>query len=509
VGHLELAHLLGADDPFAAGDRRGEAVEQGGLANDALMSPLVKTRSAVAIYARISQDRSGAGLGIERQLEDCRAEAERLGWTVAEEYVDDDISAYSGKQRPAYQQMLDDIADGHRDAIIVWHIDRLHRRPIELEELARVCARAGLTDLRTVHGEFDLASGDGMLMARVLAAVAANESDAKRRRSRRKMQQIAESGQPHMGGGYRPFGFEDDRITHRPSEAQVIRDITERVLAGETLASVGRWLAESDVQTVGGNMWRTQVIRGLLLNPRIYGQRVHRGQPIGPGVWEPIITPEQGEALRALLTNPDRDRRKTRAARRYLLSGMCRCGRCGTTMVSVPRYEERRYLCRSGHDFGGCGGMGINAPGCEAIVTEAVLLRLDSPTLHDAMAGRVDDDATARALSEQIAADTEQLDELAQLYAARSITAPEWTSARTTIEARRDAARRRLSSLSGTRALDAYIGQGEALRAQWSDLNLDRQRAIVKAIVDHVVIHPGVRGARSVAVERVEPIWRF
>ncbi|MHB1491318.1 MAG: recombinase family protein, partial [Cellulomonas sp.] len=63
------------------------------------------TRTAV-IYARISQDREGAGLGVERQRQDCQALADKLGWTVAETYIDDDASAYSGKPRPAYRRML-------------------------------------------------------------------------------------------------------------------------------------------------------------------------------------------------------------------------------------------------------------------------------------------------------------------------------------------------------------------------------------------------------------------
>ncbi|WP_110239280.1 recombinase family protein [Nocardioides gilvus] len=464
------------------------------------------TRTSVAIYARISQDREGAGLGIERQLADCRAEAERMGWTVAEEYVDDDISAYSGKRRPAYERMLEDLQEGIRDAIIVWHIDRLHRRPIELEEFARTCARAGVADLRTVHGEFDLGTGDGMLMARVLAAVAANESDSKRRRGRRKMQEIAEAGRPH-GGGTRPFGFQSDRITHDAQEAQIIRTLAERALAGESLTSLGRWLTEEGVTTVTGKEWRTPVIRQLLLNPRIYGVRVHRGQALGPAVWEPIISPERGEALQLLLTNPER--RTNRTARRYLLSGMCRCQLCGSVMYSVPRYEERRYLCRSGHDFGGCGRMAISAAPLEQIVSEAVLQRLDSPLLHDALAGRIHDDGLATELGKQIAADTSQLEELTDLYTNRAITPPEWMRARDAIEARRNAARRRLSGLTGTRNLDAYIGNGADLRRQWGELNLDRQRNIVQALVDHVEIMPGTRGTRAVAIERVNPIWRL
>jgi DNA invertase Pin-like site-specific DNA recombinase len=56
------------------------------------------TGQSVAIYARISQDRGGDGFGVQRQLKDCRAEAKRLGWTVAEEYVDNDVSAYDRRR---------------------------------------------------------------------------------------------------------------------------------------------------------------------------------------------------------------------------------------------------------------------------------------------------------------------------------------------------------------------------------------------------------------------------
>jgi site-specific DNA recombinase len=63
----------------------------------------------VAIYTRISQDRTGAELGVERQLEDCQALAKANGWTVVAEYSDNDISAYGGKRRPGYAALLDAI----------------------------------------------------------------------------------------------------------------------------------------------------------------------------------------------------------------------------------------------------------------------------------------------------------------------------------------------------------------------------------------------------------------
>ncbi|VXB92875.1 recombinase family protein [Nocardioides sp. AX2bis] len=464
-------------------------------------------RRAVAIYARISQDRDGQQLGVRRQLSDCRAEADRLGWTVAEEYVDDDISAYSGKARPAYQRMLEDLDAGHIDAVMAWHVDRLYRRPSELEQFISACERARVSDLHTVSGSFDLATGDGMLVARMLAAVAANESDSKRRRGKRKMQEIAEAGQPH-GGGTRPFGFLPDRVTHDQTEAEVIRQIAERVLAGESLPSVGRWMDANDIRTVTGKQWRTPVIRGLLLNRRICGERVHNGKVMGPAAWEPIISTETADALHRLLTAPER--RTNRAARNYLLSGMCRCAKCGNKMVSSRRYETRRYICRSGLDGGsGCGSITVTAEPVELIVARATLMRLDSRELQDALAGRVRDDAQAASLYDKIAADEGKLVELAGLWASDDMTTDGWKRAKAIIEQRLTENRQRLSRLSGTRQLDAYLGQGGALQAQWSGLNLDRQRAIVKVLVDHVVINPGVIGARSVAVERVRPVWRF
>lgn len=467
----------------------------------------MQQRAVVAVYARISQDRDGEGLGVRRQVADCRAEADRLGWTVAEEYVDDDVSAYSGKARPAYERMLEDLRTGRRDAVIVWHMDRLHRRPVELEQFADTCQRAGVNDVRTLHGSIDLASGDGLLMARLLAAVAANESHSKQRRGQRKMAELADAGRPH-GGGTRPFGFEADKVTHRPDEADVIRVLTARALAGESLTSLARWLDEQDVRTVMGKPWRTPTLRQLLLGPRIYGMRAHDGTAHAPGAWEPIITPADGERLRVLLSDPTR--RTNRTARRYLLSGLCRCSRCGTTMLSVPRYETRRYLCRSGTDFGGCGRMAITAAPLEAWVVEAVLYRLDSPAMAQALTGGTDaPDGEAARLAEALRVDRDRLDELAAMYADGEIDRAGHRKARDRIEARAAQTQQALNRLTRRRALDGLVGNGEDLRRRWESLNLTRQAAIVKAVLEHLVISPAtVPGRKGLDPSRVRPVWR-
>lgn len=443
---------------------------------------------------------------MKRQLLDCRAEAERRGWHVAEEYVDDDLSAYSEKKRPAYKRMLLDIAEGRRDGVIVWHMDRLHRRPIELERFVATCTRAGVGDVVTLSGDIDLAKGDGLLMARLLAAVAANESDSKRRRQQRKALEIAQADKPKTGGP-RPFGFEDDKTTHKADEVAVIRDLAARALAGETLASMATWLQANYVQTVGGKEWRTNTVRAMLTNPRNWGLRTHQGQVIGPANWKPIIEQDQGERLRLLLLDPAR--RTNRSARRYLLTGLLICGICGTRLNSAPRGDIRRYGCKKGPDSRGCGSIFIYAAMLEDFIQDAVLYRLDSPSVHEALTDGSADQEKARTIAEAIQKDIHRMDELATMWADGEISRPEWLQARNRIEKNLEANRRSFARLTHRDAVADYIGHGKELRNQWNGLNLSRQVAIVKAVLNHVTILPATTpGRRGLDPSRVVPEWR-
>ena len=84
------------------------------------------TVESAAIYAWISADVEGKSLGVQRQLEDCRKLAADRGWPVGAEYVDNDVSAFSGKPRRQYAWMLAELESGDRDAVIVYNLDRLH-----------------------------------------------------------------------------------------------------------------------------------------------------------------------------------------------------------------------------------------------------------------------------------------------------------------------------------------------------------------------------------------------
>jgi hypothetical protein len=145
----------------------------------------------------------------------------------------------------------------------------------------------------------------------------------------------------------------------------------------------------------------------------------------------------------------------------------------------------------------------------EQLIADAILLRLDTPQLLDALSGAIKQQTDTGPLMESISADREQLEELATAYAMRSFPLSEWMTARKVIEDRMQASERRLRRATNTSQLASVAGRGEVLADQWPSLNLGRQRAIIETIFDHAVIGPGASAARAFDPGRVSVVWRL
>jgi DNA invertase Pin-like site-specific DNA recombinase len=459
------------------------------------------------IYARISSDRDGTQLGVNRQLEDCRKLAAQKGWSVTDEYVDNDVSAYSRVKRPEYSRLINDILSHRIDALVVYNADRLNRRPRDLEDLIDVAETAGLRDLAIVTGDIDLSTDQGRLLARLLAAVSANESESKARRIVRKHEELAAKGK--YSGGSRPYGYEADGKTVRPDEAAVIHEAAGRILAGDSLRAICLDFDERGVPTpTAGKPWSPFSLRRILKSGRISGQREHKGVIVAKAEWPAIVDPITTQRLRVFFNDPAR--RTNRTPRRYLLTGLLICGRCGAKLVARPRQGRgRSYACMKGPGFLGCGHVSTMAAPVEDWIIEAVLYRLDTPELAKALA-HPDDAAWDQPLAVNRDAYRENLNELARLHGEGTITLQEWLAARKPIEERINEADRQLARASRTTALAGFVGDATRLRTLWHDLPLSRQQAVIKALLESATVMPSSRprGYQRFDPARVKPLWR-
>jgi site-specific DNA recombinase len=304
---------------------------------------------AAAGYCRISEDPEGREIGIDRQRQDNQAIAKREGLTLTQSYEDNDIGAstLSRKRRPAFEEMMERAWKGEFDAIIAYSNSRLTRRPMELEGFItlynhRLQIERPLRIITMVSGEDDLSTADGRMVARFKAAADAGEAERTGERVSRARKAKRDKGHPHSA--FRPFGWQEDRVTLDPVEAQYASDAISILIEGASLHEVCRDFNNAGLLTTRGNPWTYQTAYTYFHNPRLAGYvgqdgdlYMHSltGEPV-KGQWEPLISLDLFERLCARL---DRNKTMGRQVRdrdnKALLSGVLRCGVCGARMHAV------------------------------------------------------------------------------------------------------------------------------------------------------------------------------
>ena len=301
------------------------------------------------VYARQSLDRSGEGAAVDRQVEDCTRLAEARRWEVVEVITDNDVSASNGKLRPGYERLLTAMRAGSVEHVVVWHVDRLTRRLIDLEEVIGICEVTGVR-LSTVTGDLDLSTDTGRMLARILASVARGEMERKGARQRRANVQRAEAG--NMGWTRRPFGYDrvNGHVVVVPEEADGLRAVADMVLTGETLSAGARMLTDRGLLSSASLPWNIKTLRYVLLNPRYSGRVTYNGVDVAEGVWPPILDTQTQERIGEKLRDVKRRVQQGTEAK-YLLSGIARCGRCGGVLFASPMGAKGQrwmvYRCRA------------------------------------------------------------------------------------------------------------------------------------------------------------------
>jgi site-specific DNA recombinase len=244
------------------------------------------------------------------------------------------------------------------------------------------------------------------------------------------------------------------------------------------------------VRTATGKPWQPTELRRALVRPRNAGLMVHRGQVVGEAGWPAILDEDTWRGVCAVLEDPGR-RTNTTVARRWLLSGLARCGVCGDAVRSFSASAQRRktkpvYTCRTGkHVIRG-------AAEVDAYVTAVILERLSRPDARELLAP--DRRADAASLHLRDAALAERLVELGRLYGDGTIDAPQLQAATTAIRAQRERITAELAAASRGSVLAGVADAPDPAKV-WKGLDLSRKRAIVDTLCV-VTILPARKGRR-------------
>ena len=496
-------------------------------------------KERAVLYARISLDKSGEQIGVTRQLHDLRNLAQARDWDVVEEAVDNDISASKGLDRPGYERVWQLVRSDAVDHVVVWQSSRLMR---SREDRAAVISTFGKhnVDIVAFQGPaFDLRHAHGRLAADIISANDTVESEVK---SERVTAAIADLARRGKAWGFCPYGW--DRVGRgmhaqqviNDHEADVVRELVDRFLAGESLKDLWRslngrgelspgyaaWLKippdvrEQRQQLKGrkppSRAWAKSTVRAMLLRDANAGIRRYRKKAAGgvemKGDWPPIVDRAKHDRVVALLSSPDRRSHSGArpGARKHLLTnGIGRCGVCRGPLKARRRGGREKdrtwiYMCVE-H---GCTARTQDA--VDDLVARVVIARMQKPDALDWLMG---DDERARRLTQRCEQLQRRLDEAADSQADGKITIGQLERITTRITPQLEAARRERDA--AVRDLDVdelrkLAGRHAAER--WAEMRVSQRRAVLHTIgLEAVVLKPREKHGPGFEEESVGFVW--
>jgi site-specific DNA recombinase len=459
------------------------------------------------IYCRISEDREGLRAGVERQREDCvRLCSDRDAQIVAV-HEDNDVSAYRGKPRPGYKAAIDTLKAGTANTLVAWHPDRLHRSPRELEDFIDLIEATGAQVWTVMAGEYDLSTATGRQNARIVGAVARGESEHKSDRIRRQKQQAAERGSAH--GGTRAFGYTSDSMNLEPEEAKLIREAAGRVIRGTSCRTIAAEWNAAGIKTPRGKAWVPQVIRKVLVSPRIRGVRQHRGEALGKAAWPAIIDEQTGIALKTILLSSDRITNGRVNARKYYLAGFLFCGKCGTRLFSGVTNGKPAFMCKKGQTPTGCGELVVKMAPVDkfvrGIITERLLL---APRALAKARGLNKDSEAAKIDGSELDRLRRRQSELEDMFVAGDITRAQFTRMKSKVEAQQTEIMQQLARRTTSEVLRELPTTRADIEAVWANGGIEEHQALLSAAVDRITVLPAPRRGARFDPSRLEVEFR-
>ena len=290
-----------------------------------------KLNETCVIYARYSSHNQ-KDMSIEQQVALARDMAADLGLTVLEVYADRAISGRSDN-RPSFQKMLKDAAKGGFRYVISWKSSRIGRNMLEamLNE-----ARLADYNVRILYVEEDFEdNAAGRFAARTMMNVNQFYSESMAEDVIRGMRSNAEHC---MVNGMLPLGYKKTKDLHIEIDepnAEVVREIFERVAKGEQYIEIARSLNERGLKSNTGQPFNKNSFHRILKNERYRGIYIYNDIRIDGGIPR-IINDELFYRVQEVLNI----RRQSKGGRHlvigdYLLTGKLYCGECGSLMHGI------------------------------------------------------------------------------------------------------------------------------------------------------------------------------
>ena len=344
-----------------------------------------------ALYARVSSERQDVDLSVAAQLRALRDYAQRNGYLVAREYVDE---AESGRiaDRPQFSRMLDEASkpEAPFKEILVWKFSRFTRKREHAVAFKSMLRRRGVRVVSITEQADDTPTGK--LLEAIIESVDEFYSENLAQEVLRGMREAATRG--FWMTTYAPYGYKrvyvQDGIKKRPKlelnppADAVVRRVFDMVLQGKSILDVTKTLNAEGIPTTNGKKWLKTTIHTMLdheayTGTLVWGAKAKDGAPpVRVENAHPAIVSKRDfqKARKLLASRAPKKMNPRRASSPYLLSGLVKCETCGKAMTAAEAKSGRYiyYICHSllKRGKGTCETPRLNAKSFEKLIVSDI-----------------------------------------------------------------------------------------------------------------------------------------
>ena len=287
---------------------------------------MIEEKKIAGIYIRVSTfDQAREGFSLGEQEKRLKEFCDFKRYEIFKVYKDAGISA-KNDNRPAYQEMIQDVKDKKINVIVALKLDRLTRSVYDIEKLMKF-VNDNECDIDCMADESNTTTSNGRMVMRIMTSVSQNEIEKCSERTKFGMVGAIKSGHiPNRS----PLGFTRDnkKLVPDPLTKDIIVRVYDLYLERKSHQTIANIFNKE--QVLGKTNWYDSTIQKILSNELYKGDYVNGKRTKHPtyyeNVVEPIVSKEKWDNCQSQKLRNARHYERTAT---YLFTNKLKCSNCG------------------------------------------------------------------------------------------------------------------------------------------------------------------------------------
>lgn len=293
-------------------------------------------KKVAGLYIRVStEDQAREGFSLPEQEKRLRAMCEYKGYEIYKLYKDAGISA-KDMNRPAFEELLQDIREKKCNTIVVLKLDRLTRSVYDMEFIMKFLEENDAY-LDCANEEINTTNSGGKMVARLLTTVSQNEIERTSERTKFGLAGAIKEG--HIPGK-NPLGYKRDgkKLVVDPLTKDIVKRIYSLYFEGKSYSNIATIYNQEEV--LGKTNWRDTGILRIISN-EIYKGDFVSGKTFNKPVYyenvvEPIVSKELWENCQVQKKKNQKSYMRTQT---YIFLQKLKCPKCGRILAGGASHK--------------------------------------------------------------------------------------------------------------------------------------------------------------------------